>query len=304
MPRRYDLGALARSSGQRRNRVGIRPIGSRSADTDALRVIIVGVIDGGAEERAALLMAARGAQSRLTNDDLGFRDAMRQFRTSQDTRLGRAKGAIVGFVNRVIARFDGRWVQAVKAAIGIDISTVAQASDLQPTAALIVQKITAGIQGLASDVADGIEAGLISLIVSGGTAKAQATLLLERVAKARKAAGRAAKGEMEALNAVLNEFRQTQAGITEYEWWTREDERVRGNPGGLYPKARPSHYARHGQVFAWARPPERGHPGQDYGCRCVARGIVRIRAEAVEPTPSRARAAGLRAVASELGLSL
>ncbi len=44
-----------------------------------------------------------------------------------------------------------------------------------------------------------------------------------------------------------------------YVWYTREDDKVRS-----------SHAQRHGQVFSWKNPPEGGHPGQDYGCRCLA----------------------------------
>lgn len=44
-----------------------------------------------------------------------------------------------------------------------------------------------------------------------------------------------------------------------YVWYTREDDKVRG-----------SHAQRQGQVFNWDNPPEGGHPGEDYGCRCLA----------------------------------
>lgn len=35
-------------------------------------------------------------------------------------------------------------------------------------------------------------------------------------------------------------------------------------------KVRDSHAARDGEVFSWSDPPEGGHPGEDYGCRCTA----------------------------------
>lgn len=50
---------------------------------------------------------------------------------------------------------------------------------------------------------------------------------------------------------------------THYIWRTRGDDTVR-----------PSHAANNGRVFAWNDPPETGHPGQDYGCRCTAEPFV------------------------------
>ncbi len=46
---------------------------------------------------------------------------------------------------------------------------------------------------------------------------------------------------------------------THYIWRTRGDDKVR-----------PSHASNSGRFFAWDDPPETGHPGQDYGCRCAA----------------------------------
>lgn len=43
-----------------------------------------------------------------------------------------------------------------------------------------------------------------------------------------------------------------------YRWRTKGDDRVR-----------PEHRARHGRLFSWDEPPEGGHPGVDYGCRCT-----------------------------------
>ena len=50
-----------------------------------------------------------------------------------------------------------------------------------------------------------------------------------------------------------------EAGRVIYRWRTMEDSRVRSE-----------HAKRHGRLFAWSRPPEGGHPGEDYGCRCRA----------------------------------
>lgn len=45
-----------------------------------------------------------------------------------------------------------------------------------------------------------------------------------------------------------------------YVWRTKLDDKVR-----------PSHAANHGKIFSWDNPPDTGHPGEDYGCRCEAK---------------------------------
>jgi len=79
-----------------------------------------------------------------------------------------------------------------------------------------------------------------------------------------------ARDQVAKFNGTLTQVRQTDLGISKYTWSTSLDERVRGNPSGLYPKARPSHYVREGKTFSWDDPPEDGHPGEPINCRCVA----------------------------------
>ncbi|MFZ5930880.1 MAG: phage minor head protein [Pseudomonadota bacterium] len=55
---------------------------------------------------------------------------------------------------------------------------------------------------------------------------------------------------------------------THYVWRTRGDGRVRA-----------THAANNGRIFAWDYPPATGHPGEDYGCRCVAEPYVRGESE-------------------------
>lgn len=46
---------------------------------------------------------------------------------------------------------------------------------------------------------------------------------------------------------------------THYIWRTRRDGKVRS-----------AHADREGQIFSWDEPPEGGHPGEEYNCRCTA----------------------------------
>lgn len=71
-------------------------------------------------------------------------------------------------------------------------------------------------------------------------------------------------------NAAINGARQESSGITKYVWSTSLDSRVRGTPDGVWPNAEISHYDLEGKIFSWDDPPEPGHPGEDYQCRCIA----------------------------------
>lgn len=77
----------------------------------------------------------------------------------------------------------------------------------------------------------------------------------------------------------LNSIRQEDAGIEGYIWRNQGDQRVVGNPGGLYPKGNKKHmdhWQREGKVFKWNKPPADGHPGQAINCRCFAEPIVNL----------------------------
>ncbi len=53
----------------------------------------------------------------------------------------------------------------------------------------------------------------------------------------------------------------------QYIWRTVQDDKVRG-----------SHAARAGEAFSWTNPPEGGHPGEDFGCRCWAEAVAKTAA--------------------------
>lgn len=72
-----------------------------------------------------------------------------------------------------------------------------------------------------------------------------------------------ARDQTNKFNGSLTQLRQQEVGITQYEWSTSLDERVREE-----------HADREGDVFDWNDPPEDGHPGQAINCRCSALGII------------------------------
>lgn len=77
--------------------------------------------------------------------------------------------------------------------------------------------------------------------------------------------------------AELNQERQTEAGVDSYVWLSMHDA-----------VTRPEHAALDGQECNWDDPPlsatesssgEPCHPGDDYGCRCMASPVINITAE-------------------------
>jgi SPP1 gp7 family putative phage head morphogenesis protein len=110
----------------------------------------------------------------------------------------------------------------------------------------------------------------------GRTVKQLADRIEERFAVTRSKAELLARDQTLTLNAQVNQHRQKAAGIEEYIWTTAGDERVRGNPSGRYPDARPSHWHLDGKRFRYDDPPvsgvngERQNPGEPINCRCQA----------------------------------
>lgn len=79
-----------------------------------------------------------------------------------------------------------------------------------------------------------------------------------------------ARQETSLLMSKFHEVRYKDIGSTKYKWSTSHDERVRED-----------HKELNGQIFSWELPPvvdrsngRRSHPGEDFGCRCVAIAIL------------------------------
>jgi len=79
-----------------------------------------------------------------------------------------------------------------------------------------------------------------------------------------------ARDQIGKLQGSLTRVRQESLGLSQYIWRTSRDERVRE-----------SHLQKEGSIFKWSEPPpDTGHPGQDYQCRCTAEPYI-----AGEPPP-------------------
>lgn len=86
-----------------------------------------------------------------------------------------------------------------------------------------------------------------------------------------------ARDQTHKIHSAVEQVRQTDLGIEEYIWRTALDQRVVGDPTGLYPKPTKlhgDHYIREGKIFRWDSPPSDGHPGWPIQCRCYAEAVI------------------------------
>lgn len=86
-----------------------------------------------------------------------------------------------------------------------------------------------------------------------------------------------ARDQTHKINTGITQQRQQALGIEEYIWRTSQDQRVVGNPAGLYPRGNHvhgNHYERDGKKFRWDDPPFDGHPGYAINCRCTADPVI------------------------------
>ena len=68
---------------------------------------------------------------------------------------------------------------------------------------------------------------------------------------------------LRAFAGLINQLRQQDLGIETYIWRSRDDAKVRDR-----------HAANDDRLFRWDTPPEGGHPGQAYNCRCTAEPVA------------------------------
>ena len=108
----------------------------------------------------------------------------------------------------------------------------------------------------------------------GTTTRDIAASIRRRFAVSRSRAQLIARDQIGSLNAKITQAKQRELGVVRYIWRTSQDERVRGDPEGLYPDAEPSHFDRDGEEFSWDEPPVDGHPGEPINCRCTAEPIL------------------------------
>jgi SPP1 gp7 family putative phage head morphogenesis protein len=138
-----------------------------------------------------------------------------------------------------------------------------------------VALIKGAAEQAASDVA-AVVTRAVATVANGGTVDDLAKDIEARFGYSEKRAKAIARDQIGKLNGQITASRHKALGVKRFRWRTAGDERVRGAPGGKYPKAEPSHYhlEESGEIFEYDNPPvsgvngERSLPGVPIFCRC------------------------------------
>ncbi len=127
---------------------------------------------------------------------------------------------------------------------------------------------------------DAVAAAVDEAHAAGDLTKALGARIAAITGATRRKADLLARDQIGSLNANITTKRASDLGLKQIRWRTSKDERVRGNPSGLYPKARPSHWAREGKVYDIDNPPAEdatdGLPGVPPLCRCTGEVVFAV----------------------------
>lgn len=223
------------------------------------------LVEAAGADRAAMLRgdadfnAAARARAILERVRQGLADAMQQ----RDVEaLARRSAAQVAAMNRV------QLAKQARSALGIDVF----ASDRRlPSLIDAFAEANVGlIKGLTDKVAADVEAAVVSAVQSGEQWGTLATDLEHKIGLPAERARLIARDQVGSLYGQVNAARQREIGVRRFTWRSVDDERVRGKPGGKYPKAVPSHWDRHDKVYSYDAPPLGELPGEPILCRCTA----------------------------------
>lgn len=255
--------------------VTLPPLKPRLSAETALRRIAERPIREIAALKSDMLRAATIARAELRTDAIELDVILRTIRSLSRVLADVIRSMVRRLLGVESVRHTDRWIEQVNSAIGVSLRGVVAAEDVSALIELATERAAGLITGLSDEMAKRVSTTLLDMIVAGKSTKAIATALDEQFAFGKRRAAFIARDQIAKFNAALNRIRQQQAGVTEYVWWTMQDERVRGNPSGRYPSARPSHWGRHGKTFRIDSPPSDGAPGEAINCRCIARPVLK-----------------------------
>lgn len=174
----------------------------------------------------------------------------------------------------VRSAIDGNWQKAINQAIGVNVAL--PGTDMSANVDAWAEENTALITNLAQSYLSKVTTAVNSGFRDGLSWRDISKNIQSETGVAKRRADLIARDQVATMNMQVTKQRAADLDIKQFVWRTMEDQRVRGNPSGRYPKANPSHYARNGKTYNWSdgAGARDTFPGQAINCRCYAQNVV------------------------------
>lgn len=184
-----------------------------------------------------------------------------------------------------------RFTRMAARAIGVDQGQILEAPGIAERLELAAANNAQLIRSIPEQYLSKIESTVFQNVAEGRSAGSIAEEIQKIGGVTKRRAQFIAKDQTQKLVSNLNQARQQALGVVGYRWRNSQDQRVRGNPAGLYPNAKFSHWTREGQYFLWEpsnkppiapngkkyrQPPADGAPGQAINCRCTSEPVFQF----------------------------
>lgn len=232
---------------------------------------------------------------RSITDVQQFADAMQIEAAQQLQEI--ANRAVPDWFSAVDAYAAGKFTNSLRDALGIDATSILEQSVYDT---IRNETITANV-GLIRDLSGETYQMVKQAILADyqglgfpGDAKSLAGRIQDIIGGTKYRASVIARDQTAKLNSDMVEARQEDAGIAEYEWRNAGDQRVVGNPAGLYPKVTEkqkqyhgNHWEREGKIYPVGFVHPDGKIGHAIMCRCVGLSIIVPRNLRTQPTGTR-----------------
>lgn len=272
MANEIDLARLIRQRGLAKRKVfALKPIRPRRSSEEAYRRVLESLLG-----RGALFVRTTFEPMVARLEPVLVTPALDQLKNLLARLTPEAIDGITRLLRSEATWHREQWMGDVRTLTGVDLTNVISDNDLAGPFDLMVRRNVRLVTNLSDDFSTRVERTVTRATLTGTTAKDFSADLTEQFGFTKQRARLIARDQIAKATGNLNQLRQQQAGIKNYVWSTSLDERVRGNPGGKYPSASPSHWAREGVTFKWDEPPSDGHPGEPVNCRCTARAKIEL----------------------------
>lgn len=266
-----NIPELVRAKAKRQRRpIALRPIEPTQSQADELAAILLRVVSAWVEAAPRILAAyqPKPLGDALTHDDAT--DAQKIIAAIQDEVFTRIVATINPLLRAWALRTErwhrNKWTGAVKAATGIDLSTVLTAQPAQETLASFLARNAA----LVKNISDEAQARIADAVFRGYQARTPYRQVASEIAQAtgmaKRRAVRVASDQSSKLASALDAERMAEAGFTEFKY----RHSFKQHP-------RPWHAARDGKIYELVSGkqvggPDRIEPGDGPGeppyCGC------------------------------------